>query len=132
LRETLSLRCWQKQNRGLILLIPAVAYPKNSPSKSPVLAVFLTQVNSFGLSSGIKLQGSGIHGISALADRNEFDADDDPPPILPGMSATVDILTTSKAILQYLLKPVFRAREVRRFDNVERTGIAGEGTHARS
>ncbi|HRF10248.1 MAG TPA: HlyD family type I secretion periplasmic adaptor subunit [Xanthobacteraceae bacterium] len=32
-------------------------------------------------------------------------------PILPGMVATVDIITGAKSILQYLLKPIVRARE---------------------
>lgn len=32
-------------------------------------------------------------------------------PIIPGMTATVDVLTGRKTVLDYLLKPVFRARE---------------------
>lgn len=32
-------------------------------------------------------------------------------PIMPGMTATVDIRSGQKSILQYLLKPVFKARE---------------------
>jgi adhesin transport system membrane fusion protein len=32
-------------------------------------------------------------------------------PILPGMVATVDIITGAKSILQYLLKPIVRARD---------------------
>ena len=33
-------------------------------------------------------------------------------PISPGMTASVDILTGKKTVLQYLLKPILRAREV--------------------
>ena len=32
-------------------------------------------------------------------------------PIIPGMTATVDILTGSKTVLEYLLKPILKARE---------------------
>jgi adhesin transport system membrane fusion protein len=32
-------------------------------------------------------------------------------PIIPGMTATVDILTGSKTVLDYLLKPILKARE---------------------
>ncbi len=32
-------------------------------------------------------------------------------PILPGMIATVDVITGSKSILQYILKPIVRARD---------------------
>jgi adhesin transport system membrane fusion protein len=32
-------------------------------------------------------------------------------PIIPGMTATVDILTGHKTVLQYLLKPILKARE---------------------
>jgi adhesin transport system membrane fusion protein len=32
-------------------------------------------------------------------------------PIIPGMTATVEIRTGEKTVLDYLLKPVFKARE---------------------
>ena len=32
-------------------------------------------------------------------------------PIIPGMTATVDILTGHKTVLEYLLKPILKARE---------------------
>ncbi|PXF29785.1 hypothetical protein WH50_18765 [Pokkaliibacter plantistimulans] len=34
-----------------------------------------------------------------------------PLPIIPGMTATVDIMTGKKSVLDYLLKPVYRAKE---------------------
>lgn len=37
--------------------------------------------------------------------------DADNLPVIPGMTAVVDILTGKKTVLQYLLKPVLRARE---------------------
>jgi len=38
-------------------------------------------------------------------------ADDKPLPIIPGMTASVEILTGRKTVLDYLLKPILRARE---------------------
>ncbi|MBX2859545.1 MAG: HlyD family type I secretion periplasmic adaptor subunit [Cellvibrionaceae bacterium] len=35
-----------------------------------------------------------------------------PLPIIPGMTASVDILTGNKTVLQYLLKPIFKTKEV--------------------
>ena len=32
-------------------------------------------------------------------------------PIIPGMTATVDILTGNKTVLEYLMKPILKARE---------------------
>ncbi|MND04232.1 hypothetical protein D3C83_244110 [compost metagenome] len=32
-------------------------------------------------------------------------------PIIPGMTASVDVLTGNKTVLDYLLKPVLKARE---------------------
>lgn len=55
--------------------------------------------------------GRDFYKITVRTDSNQFGSDDDPLPIIPGMSASVDILTGKKSILHYLLKPVFRARE---------------------
>ena len=43
-------------------------------------------------------------------DESRFGEADDLP-VIPGMTAVVDILTGKKTVLQYLLKPVLRARE---------------------
>lgn len=44
-------------------------------------------------------------------DATTLDAGGKHLPILPGMQATVDIRTGEKSILDYLLKPIFKARE---------------------
>lgn len=43
--------------------------------------------------------------------QNQLGTRDNPLPIIPGMAARVDILTGKKTILNYLLKPVLRAKE---------------------
>ena len=55
--------------------------------------------------------GESFYQIRVRTERNHLGSDDDPLPIIPGMIAEVDILTGKKTVLDYLLKPVLRARE---------------------
>jgi adhesin transport system membrane fusion protein len=48
--------------------------------------------------------------IRLRTDRNFLGTEDAPLPIIPGMTATVDILTGEKTVLNYLMKPILRAR----------------------
>lgn len=48
--------------------------------------------------------------IRLRTDRNHLGSDDKPLLIIPGMVASVDIITGRKSILSYLLKPIIRAR----------------------
>jgi len=43
-------------------------------------------------------------------ERNYLGTENHPLKIIPGMTAVVDILTGEKSVLDYLLKPVLRAR----------------------
>ncbi|MFZ5467051.1 MAG: HlyD family type I secretion periplasmic adaptor subunit [Pseudomonadota bacterium] len=49
--------------------------------------------------------------VRVRTDRNFLGRAEAPLPIIPGMTASVDILTGKKTLLHYLLKPVLRARE---------------------
>jgi adhesin transport system membrane fusion protein len=44
-------------------------------------------------------------------DKNHLGTDDQPLPILPGMVATVEVLTGKKTVLDYLLKPARMLRD---------------------
>lgn len=48
--------------------------------------------------------------IRLRTDRNHLGPDDKPLLIIPGMVASVDIITGHKSILSYLLKPILRAK----------------------
>lgn len=48
--------------------------------------------------------------VTLRTDKNFIGAKENPLPIIPGMIATVDILTGKKTILTYLLKPVLKAK----------------------
>jgi adhesin transport system membrane fusion protein len=56
-------------------------------------------------------QGEAFFLIRLRADRAYLGSADQPLPIIPGMTAGVDILTGTKTVLTYLLKPLRRVRE---------------------
>ncbi len=55
-------------------------------------------------------RGNSYYLVRLRTNRNYLGPESDPLPIIPGMIATVDILTGKKTILAYLLKPVLRAK----------------------
>ena len=54
---------------------------------------------------------STYYKATILTDSSVLDAGGKELPIIPGMVATVDIRTGEKTILDYLMKPIFKARE---------------------
>jgi len=57
-----------------------------------------------------EITGETYFPIDILADAANFKKDNETLPISPGMVASVDIITGKKTILQYLLKPINKAR----------------------
>jgi adhesin transport system membrane fusion protein len=55
--------------------------------------------------------GESFYLIKVRTDRNYLGSESHPLKIIPGMTAVVDILTGEKSVLDYLLKPVLRARD---------------------
>jgi len=55
-------------------------------------------------------QGNSFYLVNVRTRKNYLGSESDPLPIIPGMVATVDILTGKKTILSYILKPVLRAK----------------------
>ena len=54
--------------------------------------------------------GNSFYLIQVRTDKNHLGSDAQPLLIIPGMIATVDIITGEKSVLDYLLKPVLKAR----------------------
>lgn len=54
--------------------------------------------------------GKSFYIIRLRTDKNHLGMDEKPLLIIPGMVASVDIITGKKTILAYLLKPILRAR----------------------
>ena len=55
--------------------------------------------------------GNPYYKVTVRTDQNYLEKGSLKLPIIPGMVATVDILTGEKTVMQYLLKPLTRARE---------------------
>ncbi|MEI7369547.1 HlyD family type I secretion periplasmic adaptor subunit [Pectobacterium sp. 1950-15] len=55
-------------------------------------------------------EGNSFYIIRLRTDRNYLGSADKPLLIIPGMVASVDIITGKKTILSYLLKPIIRAK----------------------
>ncbi len=55
-------------------------------------------------------EGNSYYVIRIRTDKNHLGSDNKPLLIIPGMVASVDIITGRKTILSYLLKPILRAR----------------------
>ncbi|MBX9754857.1 MAG: HlyD family type I secretion periplasmic adaptor subunit [Pseudomonadaceae bacterium] len=55
-------------------------------------------------------KGNSFYLIQVRTDKNHLGSNEHPLLIIPGMIATVDIITGEKSVLDYLLKPVLKAR----------------------
>ena len=56
-------------------------------------------------------QGESFYRVFVRTDANHLGSEAEPLPIIPGMVAQVDILTGEKTVLDYLLKPILKARD---------------------
>ena len=57
-------------------------------------------------------QGNNYYLVNVRTDKNYLGPEHAPMPIIPGMVASVDILTGKKRILTYLMKPIVRAQNL--------------------
>lgn len=56
-------------------------------------------------------EGDAFYKVIIRTDKNYLIRNDQKLPIIPGMVATVDIITGEKSVLTYLLKPILKARQ---------------------
>ncbi len=56
-------------------------------------------------------KNESYYRIIVRTNKNHLGVEPNPLPIIPGMVTTVDILTGHKSVLDYLLKPILKARE---------------------
>jgi len=56
-------------------------------------------------------QGETFYRVLVRTDANHLGTETDPLPVIPGMITQVDILTGEKSVLDYLLKPILKARD---------------------
>jgi len=68
-------------------------------------------LDHIGADSVLDEYGNSFYEIRVRTARNHLGTEEAPLPIIPGMVAEVDILTGKKTVLEYMLKPILRARE---------------------
>jgi adhesin transport system membrane fusion protein len=56
-------------------------------------------------------KGEKFYRIRLRTEKNYLGTEEHPLPIIPGMTTSVDILTGHKTVLDYLLKPILKARQ---------------------
>ena len=78
------------------------------PQKYGSLTATVTRI---GANSITDSQGEIFFEIEVQTDDNFLGTAESPLPILPGMLATVEVITGKRTILEYLLKPILRARD---------------------
>ncbi|MEZ5529026.1 MAG: HlyD family type I secretion periplasmic adaptor subunit [Porticoccaceae bacterium] len=57
-------------------------------------------------------EGNSYYQIRLQTESGHLGKDDEPLPIIPGMTVQVDILTGKKTILDYLLKPILKTKQL--------------------
>ena len=56
-------------------------------------------------------KGETFYLVTVRTERNHLGADETPLPIIPGMVATVEVMTGQKSVLDYLVKPARMLRD---------------------
>lgn len=104
------------------LLVEALIRPSDRAELHPGLeAVVKVSAYDFSIHGGLKAtlvdisadtikdeQGESFFRIRLRTDHSDLGAD---KPIVPGMTATVDILTGKRTVLDYIMKPILKARQ---------------------
>ncbi|MGS0754790.1 hypothetical protein ACVBEH_08795 [Roseateles sp. GG27B] len=57
---------------------------------------------------------AGYYRATIAADRNNLQFKGKPLPVIPGMTASVEIRTGERSVLSYLLRPMLKSREALR------------------
>jgi Multidrug resistance efflux pump len=56
-------------------------------------------------------EGNSFYAVRVRTDKSYLGTEDRPLPIIPGMQAGVDVITGKKSLLDYLLKPILKAKQ---------------------
>jgi len=70
------------------------------------------ELSRIGANSVQDGEGGVFFEIEVVTDRNYVGGADNPLPITPGMVAHVEVITGKRTVMEYLLKPLLRARDV--------------------
>jgi adhesin transport system membrane fusion protein len=99
------------QPRDIAFLRPAQqAMVKFTAYDYTIYGGLIAKLEQIGADSITDQTGNSYYLVQLRTDKNYLGPKDKPLPIIPGMIATVDILTGKKTVLSYLLKPILRAK----------------------
>ena len=70
------------------------------------------KLEQIGVDTELDENGNAYYKVMVRTDKNHLTKGDEELPIIPGMVATVDIITGQKTVLTYLLKPIIKARQL--------------------
>ena len=107
------------------LLIEARVLPKDIAFLRPGLpAIVKVTAYDFAIYGGLKgtlehisadtiqdEKGNAFYLVRVRTEKSYLGDISKPLPIIPGMMASVDIITGKKSVLEYLLKPIIRAKQ---------------------
>ncbi len=68
------------------------------------------QLEQIGADTITDEEGNSFYLIQLRTEKSHLGSEESPLLIIPGMVASVDIITGQKSVLSYLLKPIIRAR----------------------
>jgi len=68
------------------------------------------QISADTIKEEVNGKEESFYVIEVRTMKNHLGTDEDPLPIIPGMMASVDILTGEKSVLDYILKPILKAK----------------------
>ena len=71
----------------------------------------VTQISADTIIDETDKKNESFYVIRVRTNKNHLGIDSKPLPIIPGMLATVDILTGEKSVLAYILKPILKAKQ---------------------
>lgn len=69
------------------------------------------KISRIGANSITDRDGGVYFEIEAIAEKNYMGSDERPLPVTPGMVAELEVITGKRSILEYMLKPILRARD---------------------
>ena len=75
------------------------------------LAARLQELRARGTRRDKNERGETFYRVTVRTEKNHLGTEEHPLPIIPGMVATVEILTGHKTVLDYLLKPARTLRD---------------------
>ncbi len=70
------------------------------------------KLEQIGADTVLDEQGNAYYKVIIRTEKNHLSKDNEKLPIIPGMVATVDIITGQKTVFMYILKPIIKAQQL--------------------